>query len=388
VVGWVAGWLVTPSMAWAGLSALVALAWAILNGLPAFAVALVVLAVLTLALLIGHLALSLRDRLRKSSTGLRFGPVEVGKPRPVHESNVFVEDWNGVPIVFNLVNPHGGHRARDIRPTVVVRGSGGEVLAGPANGRWANPVPPKTEEVERDIPANGAPVAIDTVIQEMFGDKFWLVTDENLRRGLKANSQAITAPHFEVTVTVQGENVLPLSKTVGITLGFPLPIIQDSDAIQDPSKTLEFPGSGESKDPLTTADDLPSALDSLIREGMALYAELSAPVQHEVRGSTVEVAGGEAPEDWHEKASVFRQKVHSLLKAQSPALLPLFRDGANTHLHKQREEVQDQAPARDNRSNLEKARDMATWQRGGPATEVEMCLEGLAAVRNHLGYQS
>jgi len=374
-------------MAWAGLSALVALAWAILSGLPAVAVALVGLAVLTLVLLIGHLALSLRDRLGKSRTGLQFGPVEVGKPRPVHESNVFVENWNGVPVVFNLVNPHGGQRARDIRPTVVVRDPEGEVLAGPANGRWANPLPPNTEEVERDIPANGAPVAIDTVIQEMFGDKFWLVTDENLRRGLKANSQAIKAPHFEVTVTVQGENVPPLSKTVGVTLGFPLPVIQDANAIQDPSKTVGFPGAFEINDPQTAADDLPSALDSLIRAGMALYAELSAPVQPEVRGSTVEVAGGEAPDDWQEKASTFRQKIHRLLKAQSPALLPIFRDGCNTHLQKQRE-TQDQVPAEDNRSNLEKARDMATWQRGGPAAEVEICLEGLAAVRNHLGYQS
>lgn len=179
---------------------------------------------------------------QRSSTGgssipslegaLQFGPVEVGKPRSVEESNVFVESWNGAPIVFNLLNPQGSPRARDVRPTVEVKDLDGNVIAGPANARWANPQPPNREEVERDIPANGAPVAIDTVIQEVGGDKFWLVTDENLRVGLKANTKAITETSFEVIVTVQGENVPPISKAVGVSLGFPLPVIRSTAKAQ------------------------------------------------------------------------------------------------------------------------------------------------------------
>lgn len=131
---------------------------------------------------------SLRERLgrRKDGAALFFDSIEVAKSRAIHEDNVFVDDWNGAPVVFNIVNPQGAARARDVRPTVTVKDPQGNVLAGPTNGRWANPQAPKKEEVERDIPANGAPVAIDTVIQEVAGDGFWLVTDEGLRIGLKS----------------------------------------------------------------------------------------------------------------------------------------------------------------------------------------------------------
>jgi uncharacterized protein YeaO (DUF488 family) len=183
-----------------------------------------------MALLAVNVVLLIMQRSRRNqaedAVALQFGPVEVGKPRSIAESNVFVESWNGAPVVFNLLNPQGSPRARDVRPTVEVRDLDGNVLAGPTNARWANPQPPNTEEVERDIPANGAPVAIDTVIQEVAGDKFWLVTDEGLRVGLKANTEAIKETDFEVIVTVQGENVPPISKAAGVSLGFPRPVVQ------------------------------------------------------------------------------------------------------------------------------------------------------------------
>ena len=141
---------------------------------------------------------------------VHFASVEVGTSRWIREPNVFNEDWRGVPIVFNLINPRGGVGARAIRPTVLVRDPDGVVLAGPANARWSNPQPPKTEEVERDIPSNGALVAIDSVVQPIGGDRFWLVTDENLRLGLKA-TKAIDAHDLCVTISIQGENV-PVSQ--------------------------------------------------------------------------------------------------------------------------------------------------------------------------------
>lgn len=166
------------------------------------------------------------DALPIEEAQVQFANVEIGASRWIREPNVFNEDWKGVPIVFNLINPQGSVRARAIRPTVTVRDPDGVVLAGPANARWSNPQPPRTEEVERDIPANGAPVAIDSVVQPVGGDRFWLVTDENLRLGLKA-TKAIDAPDLRVTVSIQGENVPQASQTVQVQLGFPDPTVGD-----------------------------------------------------------------------------------------------------------------------------------------------------------------
>jgi hypothetical protein len=162
---------------------------------------------------------------------------------------VFNEDWTGVPIVFNLVNPRGCVRARAIRPTVTVRDPDGVVLAGPANARWSNPQPPRTEEVERDIPANGAPVAIDSVVQPVGGDRFWLVTDENLRLGLKA-TKAIDAHDLRVTVSIQGENVPETSETVRVRLGFPDPAVGD----EEPLDTLLPPDPEPPREPDSDSD--------------------------------------------------------------------------------------------------------------------------------------
>jgi hypothetical protein len=246
-----------------------------------------------------------RQRPPKSKGGdagaLQFGAVEVGKPRPVHESNVFTDDWNGSPIVFNLINPQGADRARDVRPVVTVKDADGNVLAGPANARWANPQPPKTEEVERDIPANGAPVAIDTVIQEVGGDSFWLVTDEGLRTGLKANTEAITQPTFDVIVTVQGENVPPISRTVGVSLGFPQPVIRGADVAQIPLAVAAPPA------------DPHALLADLYKEGEDLRAACAVPENSSFAMSVRwRLGGGGTPEEQSEredKARAWDEKV-------------------------------------------------------------------------------
>lgn len=182
---------------------------------------------------------------------LQFGSVEIADPRQIHELNVFQDDWQGCPVTFNLVNPQGGARARAVRPTVTVSDPDGNVLAGPANARWANPQPPHSEEVERDIPANGAPVAIDTVIQAVGGGEFWLVTDEGLRKGLKGSSAAISARDIRVTVSVQGENVPPTTETVRVRLGFPKPALGD----EEPSDTLLPPSEGDEQRRVEASED-------------------------------------------------------------------------------------------------------------------------------------
>jgi hypothetical protein len=171
-----------------------------------------------------------RTRPGRDRATLEFADVEVGESRWVREGNVFNHDWKGVPVVFSLVNPRGNARARAIRPTVTVRDPEGVVLAGPTNARWSNPQSPRNEEVERDIPSNDAPVGVDTVIQPVGGDKFWLVTDENLRLGLKATT-AIEAADFQVTVSVKGENVVEMSHTVRVRLGFPNPWLGDEEPV-------------------------------------------------------------------------------------------------------------------------------------------------------------
>jgi hypothetical protein len=183
-------------------------------------------------------------RSRPARSALRFERVEIGKSRQIREANVFHENWSGVPVVFIVVNPQGGARALAVRPTVVVEDARGNILQGPANARWANPAPPNAEEVERDIPANGAPVAIDTVIQGVDGTGFWLATDEGLRRGLKANTDRIEAEDIRVTVSLQGENVATISKTVRVRRGFPNPALGDgasTDTVIPPPPPKEPP---------------------------------------------------------------------------------------------------------------------------------------------------
>lgn len=188
---------------------------------------------------------------RGEDAELQFGSVEVADPRHINEPNVFHESWQGCPVTFNLINPQGGARARSVRPTVTVTDPEGKVLAGPANARWANPQPPNSEEVERDIPANGAPVAIDTVIQAVGGEKFWLVTDEGLRKGLKGGTAAIVAQDILVTVSVQGENFPPTTETVRVRLGFPKPALGD----EEPSDTLLPPGEGDEQRRVEAPED-------------------------------------------------------------------------------------------------------------------------------------
>jgi hypothetical protein len=185
------------------------------------------------------------DRGGQSESGLQFGSIEVAEPRQVSEPNVFTEDWVGSPVTFNLVNPRGGTRARAVRPTVTVRDPEGNQLAGPANARWANPQGQDTQEVERDIPANGAPVAIDTVIQPIGEGRFWLVTDDGLLKGIKGAGTRIDSGDIRVTVAIQGENVPEISETVRVRIGFPKPALGD----EEPSDTLLPP------DPAGPQDD-------------------------------------------------------------------------------------------------------------------------------------
>lgn len=130
--------------------------------------------------------------------------------------------------------------------------------------------------------------------------------------------------------------------------------------------------------------DLGEQIDALMREGIDLVGELRVAVEPERTKSGIKVSGGEAPAEWQEKANDFREKAWELLAERYPALLTTYRDACNATIEKLREprrvEVPD-SPDRDGRSGLEKALALASFERDGPATEVEITLDGLAAAR-------
>ncbi|HET8861913.1 MAG TPA: hypothetical protein VFM94_01520 [Solirubrobacterales bacterium] len=134
--------------------------------------------------------------------------------------------------------------------------------------------------------------------------------------------------------------------------------------------------------------DLGERIDLLMREGIDLVGELRVPVEAQrTRDGGLEVSGGEAPAEWQEKANEFRKEVWELLAERYPALLTTYRDACNATIAKIREPRRTPPsgpPGRDRRSGLEKALELANFERGGPATEVEITLDGLAAARQRL----
>lgn len=136
------------------------------------------------------------------------------------------------------------------------------------------------------------------------------------------------------------------------------------------------------------SDTLDHQLDSLIREGIDLVAELNVPAEPEKTKGGWKLEGGDAPEEWWEKADDFTTRIRELLIERHPALLTDYRDGYNAHVRKEREEDQTKGdPAKDKRSDGEKMLALATFERSGPRRIVEASLEGLAAARHRLGAQ-
>jgi hypothetical protein len=135
---------------------------------------------------------------------------------------------------------------------------------------------------------------------------------------------------------------------------------------------------------------LANQLDSLLRKGIDLLAELSVPVEPKITDGVLRVDGEEAPDEWWEKADAFQQEIRSLLTARNPALLTVFAEGFDGHFQKRqaKQEERKQNPVPDGRSTTEKVLDMATFERSGPAGIVEAGLDGLAAARLKLNPDS
>lgn len=128
--------------------------------------------------------------------------------------------------------------------------------------------------------------------------------------------------------------------------------------------------------------DLADQLDSLMRDGIDLVAELSEPVRPEKTEGGWKLDGG-APFSWWEKADGFSRRIRELLIERHPALLTDYRDGYNAHVKKEREDGKKEKndPTKDKRSTSEKMLALANYERSGPRRVVEASLEGLARAR-------
>lgn len=130
-----------------------------------------------------------------------------------------------------------------------------------------------------------------------------------------------------------------------------------------------------------SSDVLCDQLDSLMREGMKLVDEFNDPVKPQKTNGGWQLEGGDAPEQWWEKADEFTKRARELLADQHPALLTDYRDGYNAHLKKEREETKERQAAEDTGSTAEKMLAFANYERSGPRRVMEASLEGLAKAR-------
>jgi hypothetical protein len=121
-----------------------------------------------------------------------------------------------------------------------------------------------------------------------------------------------------------------------------------------------------------------------MREGISLVDELNVPVAPVKIEGGWKLEGGDAPDDWWDKADDFTRQVREALIEHHPALLTDYRDGYNAHVKKEGTDRSKRDPSQDKRSTAEKMLALANYERSGPRRVVEASLEGLAAARHAL----
>lgn len=132
--------------------------------------------------------------------------------------------------------------------------------------------------------------------------------------------------------------------------------------------------------------NLGDQLNSQMRDGQALLAELTAPAKPEGGPGNWSLEFGDAPQEWHDKAEDFFERSKELLVEQHIALLEEFEAGYNERCHKQRERLGKEPDVIDaRRSTAENVLAFANATQRGPALKVEATLSGLAAARRQWG---
>jgi len=131
--------------------------------------------------------------------------------------------------------------------------------------------------------------------------------------------------------------------------------------------------------------DLRRRIDELMIRGIDVVDELSKSVIPQETGSGVwMISGGDAPDEWWEKADEVFQEARSLLKCHQPALLKDFEEGVNRKL-RSTELSSSVDPTRDRRTDPEKMLALADAERSNPRLIVEATLDGLTEARRRLG---
>lgn len=128
--------------------------------------------------------------------------------------------------------------------------------------------------------------------------------------------------------------------------------------------------------------DLAEQIDTFMREGIDLVAEFSESVEPEKTDDGWKLEGGDAPDEWWDKADDFAKRIRKLLLDRRPALLTDYRDGYTGHVKKEREADKESEP--DTRSTAKKMLDLANYECSGPRRVVEASLEGLAAASHRI----
>jgi hypothetical protein len=150
---------------------------------------------------------------------------------------------------------------------------------------------------------------------------------------------------------------------------------------------LDYNHERPSDAPPRNPDSIESEIDSLMREGIDLVEELSIPTQPErSEAGFSTIVGGDAPDDWWEKAEEFVKSARSLLTERQPALLKDFEEGFNGHIHQHREgPTRADGSSGNKQSMADTMLGLADAERGAPRQIVEASLEGLTHARRRLG---
>jgi hypothetical protein len=127
--------------------------------------------------------------------------------------------------------------------------------------------------------------------------------------------------------------------------------------------------------------DLRGRIDDLMRQGMEIVDEVSEPVVPEETSNGVwMISGGDAPDDWWDKADDFLQEARTLLRDHQPALLKDFEEGFNRKLRAV-DSSRPVDPSRDRRTTSEKMLALADSERSNPRLIAEATLDGLTEAR-------
>lgn len=368
--GWIAGWLVTPALAWGTVTGVVAGMWAAFAGLPAVVVTLTALVAVTAAVVLTHYALVLRDRWRN--------------PRS-HPNPPGGHDEDASPAAPGLSPAERRKRLDDmLYPPADQRLELGEECAafamkmGVVNeelewkrersiARAAQQIRDADPDLDPFEVQKGAEAHFQRYAQSVYitewRDVALKIFDQARELGASAakNRRLVEKPHADEMYEIPH-----LFRAMARRLGY-----------EPPSEhaTANWPA----------PPSLASELDNLAREGIALVAEMNEPVTPEPVEGGWKLEAGNAPDDWWEKADGFSQRIRDLLWERHPVLLKDYAGGYNAHIREERKKQKEATPEPDARPFREKLLDLANYERSGPRRVVEASLDGLHAARHRIG---